>query len=118
MSNNFTPSYGSRLMEKPAPKDKLPEHCMDPELAYRMIHDELATQGNPALNMASFVTTVMDDECERLIHENLGVNYIDTEVYRANLDMQNRCISILGDLFNAPNPEKYGVHNVLVRQKR
>lgn len=78
---------------------------MDPTAAYHLIHDELQLQGNPTLNLASFVTTVMDEECNRLISENLGVNYIDTEVYRANLEIQNRCVRILADLFGAPNPE-------------
>jgi hypothetical protein len=68
---------------------------MDPRSAYLLINDELKTQGNPTLNMASFVTTIMDEECGRLISENLGVNYIDTEVYRANLEIQNRCVAIL-----------------------
>ena len=56
--------------------------------------------------MASFVTTIMDDECGRLIGENLGVNYIDTEVYRANLEIQNRCVAILNDLCGAADPKK------------
>ncbi len=101
-----TPLYGSRFMRDGLPKDKLPTEPMDPKAAYTLIHDELLTQGNPSLNLASFVTTVMDKECEQLIHENLGVNYIDTEVYRTNLDMQNRCVSMLLDLYNAPEPSK------------
>ena len=108
MSNdheNVTPTFGSRFMNEPIPKYKLPEKSMDPKTAYHLIHDELQTQGNPTLNMASFVTTVMDEECDKLISENLGVNYIDTEVYRANLEIQNRCVAILSDLYHG-NPEK------------
>lgn len=101
-----SPLFGSRYMTEPIPKDKIPETGMDPKTAYQLIHDELQTQGNPAMNMASFVTTVMDEECDRLIQENLGVNYIDTEVYRANLEIQNRCVKMLGDLYNAPDPDK------------
>src|SRR5260370_28585431 len=88
------------------PSKKLPHQSMDARSAYHLIHDELQTQGNPTLNMASFVTTIMDEECDRLISENLGVNYIDTEVYRANLEIQNRCVAILNDLCNAPDPAK------------
>tara|TARA_B100000745_G_scaffold122880_2_gene79773 strand:- start:144 stop:1496 length:1353 start_codon:yes stop_codon:yes gene_type:complete len=106
MNKDFTPSFGARYMEAPLPTDKLPETGIEPKAAYQLIHEKLATQGNPNLNMASFVTTVMDEECDKLIAENLGVNYIDTEVYRANLDIQNRCVAILGDICNAPNPEK------------
>ncbi len=105
-SDSITPAFGSRYMTDPIPKHRLPENSMDPRAAYHLIHDELQTQGNPTLNMASFVTTVMDEECDRLIAENLGVNYIDTEVYRANLDIQNRCVSIIADLFNAPDLDR------------
>ncbi len=91
--SNVTPTFGSRYMTEPIPKYKIPESGMDPRTAYHLIHDELATQGNPTLNLSSFVTTVMDEECDRLISENLGVNYIDTEVYRANLEIQNRSMN-------------------------
>lgn len=104
--SDVTPTFGSRYVTEPIPKYKLPEKSMDPKAAYHLIHDELQLQGNPTLNLASFVTTVMDEECDKLISENLGVNYIDTEVYRANLEIQNRCVAILADLFNAPEPEK------------
>ena len=106
MTENVTPTFGSRYMTEPIPKRQLPEKGMDPRAAYHLIHDELQTQGNPTLNMASFVTTVMDEECNRLIGENLGVNYIDTEVYRANLEIQERCVAILNDLCGAADTTK------------
>jgi glutamate decarboxylase len=102
----FIPTFGSRYMSEAIPKTKLPKKSMDPRSAYHLIHDELQTQGNPTLNMASFVTTIMDEECDRLISENLGVNYIDTKVYRANMEIHDRCVAILNDLCNAPDPEK------------
>ena len=100
------PTFGLRVMSEPVPKYALPERAMNPDAAYQLIHDELQSQGNPTLNMASFVTTVMDQQAERLIHENLGLNYIDTEVYRGALEIQNRCIKIFGDLFHAPDVQK------------
>ncbi len=106
MSPEYTPLFGSRFMRGGLPKDVLSRDPMDPRAAYQLIHDELQAQGNPTLNMASFVTTVMDEECDRLIHENLGVNYIDTEVYRINLEIQNRCVSMLLNLYNAPDSAK------------
>lgn len=106
MGDTVTPTFGSRFMTEPIPKHSLPENSMNPDAAYHLIHDELQVQGNPTLNMASFVTTVMDEQAERLIRENLGVNYIDTEVYRGALEIQDRCIKILGNLFNAPDSSK------------
>ena len=104
--NKFTPLYGSRFMRDSLPKTKMNQDPMDPKAAYALINSELQTQGNPSMNMASFVTTTMDPECDRLIQENIGVNYIDTEVYRANLEIQNRCVNMILDLYNAPEPSK------------
>ena len=104
--NKNTPVYGSRFMRESLPKDKMSQEAMDPRATYDLITAELQTQGNPSMNMASFVTTTMDAECDQLIHDNIGVNYIDTEVYRANLDIQNRCVNILLDLYNAPDTSK------------
>ena len=104
--NKNTPVYGSRFMRESLPKDKMSREAMDPKAAYDLITAELQTQGNPSMNMASFVTTTMDAECDQLIHDNIGVNYIDTEVYRANLDIQNRCVNMLLELYNAPDVSK------------
>jgi len=102
----LTPTFGSRFFLESLPAKSLPDKGMSPRAAYQLIHDELATQANPILNMASFVTTVMDEECDRLIGENLGVNYIDTEVYRANSEIQQRCVAILNGLCSAPDVDK------------
>ena len=87
-------------------KYEMPEQGVSPKDTCDIIRSELQTQGNPALNMASFVTTIMDKECDEIIHENLGVNYIDTEVYRGNLEVEERCVKILGNLFSAPDINK------------
>ena len=75
-----SPIYGSRFMREEIAKAKLPERGMPAKIACQLIHNELTTQANPTLNMASFVTTVMDDECDKLISENPGINSIDTEI--------------------------------------
>jgi glutamate decarboxylase len=93
-------------MQEALPKSKMNQDPIDPKAAYALINSELQIQGNPSMNLASFVTTVMDPECDQLIHDNIGVNYIDTEVYRSNLEIQNRCVKILLDLYNAPDPDK------------
>lgn len=94
------------LISQSLPKDYFPEKELSPRVAYELIHNELKTQKNPETNMASFVTTDMDDECNRLIIENLGVNYIDTEVYRTVSQIHERCILMLGDLFHAPKKDR------------
>ena len=51
--------YGSRYAAQELPQHEMPEHEMPKEIAYRMIRDDLTLDGNPMLNLASFVTTYM-----------------------------------------------------------
>lgn len=51
--------YGSRFAAECMPRHEMPEKEMPKEIAYRMIKDELSLDGNPMLNLASFVTTYM-----------------------------------------------------------
>ena len=51
--------YGSRFAAEELPTHEMPEREMPKEIAYRMIKDELSLDGNPMLNLASFVTTYM-----------------------------------------------------------
>jgi hypothetical protein len=58
--DTFTTSvYGSRFASEDLPKYEIPEKEMPKEVAYRMIKDDLSLDGNPMLNLASFVTTFM-----------------------------------------------------------
>ncbi len=51
--------YGSRYAAETLPLHEMPEKEMPKEVAYRMIKDDLTLDGNPVLNLASFVTTYM-----------------------------------------------------------
>ncbi|KAI1488866.1 glutamate decarboxylase [Biscogniauxia mediterranea] len=101
--DSFTTSvYGSRFAAEDLPKHEMPESEMPKEIAYRMIKDELSLDGNPMLNLASFVTTYMEEEAEKLMTESFSKNFIDYEEYPQSADIQNRCVSMIGRLFNAP----------------
>ncbi len=101
----LAPTYGSRYVSDPIPKYRLPDESMPPRLAYQIIHDELALDGNPALNLATFVTTWMEPEAQTLMTESLNVNSIDQDEYPQTTEIQNRCVSILADLFHAADAE-------------
>ncbi|KAH8677863.1 glutamate decarboxylase [Xylariales sp. PMI_506] len=99
----FTTSvYGSKYAAEDLPRHEMPEKEMPKEVAYRMIKDELSLDGNPMLNLASFVTTYMEEEAEKLMAESFSKNFIDYEEYPVSADIQNRCVSMIGRLFNAP----------------
>ncbi|KAJ9149761.1 Glutamate decarboxylase [Pleurostoma richardsiae] len=101
--DRFTTSvYGSKFAAADIPKHEMPEEEMPKEVAYRMIKDELSLDGNPMLNLASFVTTYMEEEAEKLMAESFAKNFIDYEEYPQSADIQNRCVSMIGRLFHAP----------------
>jgi glutamate decarboxylase len=52
-----TTTYGRRYFGEPVPKYVMPDDGMPARAAYQLIHDELNLDGNPSLNLASFVTT-------------------------------------------------------------
>ncbi|KAI5056275.1 hypothetical protein GOP47_0028093 [Adiantum capillus-veneris] len=102
LSSTVEPIFGSRYMQSSLPRFTLPEREMSKDTAYQIVHDELLFDGNPRLNLASFVTTWMEPECEKLIMESLNKNYIDFDEYPATVDLQDRCVNMIARLFNAP----------------
>lgn len=98
-----TSIYGSRYVSEPIPKYKIPNEGMPSKAAYQLIHDELNLDGNPNLNLASFVTTWMDSEADMLIAQTNGKNFVDNDEYPQTEIIQNRVINMLARLFNAPN---------------
>jgi glutamate decarboxylase len=43
-----------------------------------------------------------EEEAEKLMAESFSKNFIDYEEYPQSADIQNRCVSMIGRLFNAP----------------
>lgn len=96
-------AYGARYGTTPLPKFKLPSKAssiyaqqnspvqsltlfcpnqgVDADAAYQLIHDELALDGTPVLNLASFVHTWMPSQADKLMQENMTKNLIDQDEY-------------------------------------
>jgi glutamate decarboxylase len=85
-----------------APDNAIPEQAMSPIAAMRLIDQELAVEGIPERNLATFVTTWMEPEARQLIEGNLHRNFIDHAEYPQTFEIQQRCIRMLAELFNAP----------------
>ena len=98
-----TTTYGSRYFCESVPKFEMPEEGMPARAAYQIIHDELNLDGNPSLNLASFVTTWMEFEADQLIQESIAKNYVDNDEYPQTEKIQDRCVNMLAHLFNAPS---------------
>jgi glutamate decarboxylase len=94
--------YGNRFLLEPAPDHKLPKEGMLAVDAMRLIGEELVLDGIPMRNLATFVTTWMEPEAQRVIAENLHRNFIDHAEYPQTAEIEQRCIRMLADLFHAP----------------
>jgi len=95
-------TYSGRYFRESVPKYEIPENGMPSNAAYQLIHDELSIDANPALNLSSFVTTWMEPEAEKLIMENLNVNFIDSDMYPQSQIIHERCVNMIARLFNSP----------------
>ncbi|MFF3943634.1 glutamate decarboxylase [Streptomyces sp. NPDC001902] len=92
-------------MRSAPPKHRLPDGPMVPATAYQLVHDELMLDGNARLNLATFVTTWMEPEAGVLMGECLDKNMIDKDEYPRTAELERRCVSMLADLWHAPDPE-------------
>lgn len=72
---------------------KMPDDSIPKEAAWQIINDELMLDGNPRLNLASFVTTWMEPECDKLIMASINKNYVDMDEYPVTTELQ-ACPSI------------------------
>ena len=97
----ISPAYTCRLDMAPTPSLRLPDEAMDPDNAYRFIHDELMLDGSSRLNLATFVTTWMDPQAEKLMAETFDKNMIDKDEYPATAAIEQRCVCMVADLFHA-----------------
>ncbi|KAJ8433304.1 hypothetical protein Cgig2_012872 [Carnegiea gigantea] len=88
-------TFASRYVRTCLPRFHMPEKSIPKEAAYQIISDELMLDGNPRLNLASFVTTWMEPECDKLIMDSINKNYVDMDEY------PNRCVNMIARLFNA-----------------
>lgn len=94
--------FASRYAQAELPRFEIPTQETPKDVAYQIISDELMLDGNPRLNLASFVTTWMEPECDKLIMAALNKNYIDMDEYPITTELQDRCVNMVARLFNAP----------------
>lgn len=101
-----SPIYAGRSFSHQVPKYRLPERGMSADAAYQLVHDELNLDGNPALNLASFVTSWMEPQADRLASETLAKNLIDQDEYPQTQAVHERVVSMIGRLLHAPAGEQ------------
>jgi glutamate decarboxylase len=94
----------TRAGEERVPRDRLPEREMLPDTAYQVIHDELLLDGRARQNLATFVTTWMEPQAQRLYAESADKNMIDKDEYPMTAAIEERCVHIIAGLWHCPEP--------------
>jgi len=84
----------------------MPEQSIPKEAAYQIINDELMLDGNPRLNLASFVTTWMEPECDKLIQASVNKNYVDMDEYPVTTELQARRLPLFRSVDRPSAPHR------------
>ncbi len=87
------------------PRNRLGERPMLPQTAYQVVMDEVMLDGNARFNLATFVTTWMDEEADRLYAATAEKNMVDKDEYPQTAAIEERCVRMIADLWHAPHAE-------------
>ncbi len=105
--DSTTPLYGSLESDVLLPKDKIGKNSVNPDIAYRLVADEIMHDGNPRYNLATFVQTYMEPNAKQIMIDTIATNAIDKAEYPQTCEIEKRCVKIIADLWNAPKKEQY-----------
>lgn len=97
----LTPTYSRYGLSVKPPECELPNEGMLPETAYTVIRDELILDGNSRVNLATFVSTWMEPEAKKLMTKTFDKNMIDKDEYPQTAEIEQRCVNILANMWNA-----------------
>jgi len=89
-------------------KYQIPSNGLSEKLTYQLLHNDLSLDGNPTLNLASFVNTFSTETAKELAKENIVKNLADADEYPTLMDLTQRNVSILGKLWNRQGEEPVG----------
>lgn len=98
-STEFSSSYDSTQL---IPRFEIPEESSESSLVAKYLREELSLDGNPTLNLASFVNTEIAPTASELVKDNIVKNLADNDEYPSLIEFQTRCINILSNLWHAP----------------
>jgi glutamate decarboxylase len=95
---------GSSFLPHPLPRYQFPSQETNAAAAYQQVHDELLLDGNSRQNLATFCQTWVEPEIRKLMDECIDKNLIDKDEYPQTAEIEARCVRMLADLWNSPDP--------------
>ncbi|MET9490518.1 glutamate decarboxylase [Nocardia sp. NPDC006630] len=98
---DVSPLYSHSLDETVIPRTRLADFSIAPSMAVAIVRDELLLDGREKLNVASFCSTYLEPELALLAAENLTKNIANHDQYPASVEIERRCLAIIGDLWHS-----------------
>ncbi len=98
--------YSSSDLLGKLPKFEFPAVEKDPRHVFAAVRDELMLDGNSRQNLATFCQTWVDEEIRDLMALSIDKNMIDKDEYPQTAEIEERCVHMLADLWNSPEPHK------------
>lgn len=99
-------AFGSKASTESVILEKLNLEPVVPRVAYRLVKDQLIDEGNARQNMATFCQTYMEPEAQQLMSETFDKNAIDKSEYPSTAAIEQSCVQIIANLWNAPDPKQ------------
>ncbi|SKA30635.1 glutamate decarboxylase [Enhydrobacter aerosaccus] len=96
--------FASTDLSTPLPKKHFPRHERDPGRIYQAVRDELLLDGNSRQNLATFCQTWIEPEVHRLLDDCIDKNMVDKDEYPQTAEIENRCVHMIANLWNSPDP--------------
>jgi glutamate decarboxylase len=103
-SSHHDEIFASEDLATALPKKHFPRHERDPGRIYQAVRDELLLDGNSRQNLATFCQTWIEPEVHRLLDDCIDKNMIDKDEYPQTAEIENRCVHMLANLWNSPDP--------------
>lgn len=101
--NGHQDLYAAHAMRVSVPKYRIPQEGLRPDVAFHIVNDELMLDGNARQNLATFCQTWFDDEIHKLMDLSIDKNMIDKDEYPATAELEDRCVHIIANMWNAPS---------------
>ncbi|BCP55550.1 glutamate decarboxylase [Kaistia sp. 32K] len=96
--------YASEDLSLRLPKSGFPLLEREPRHVFAAVRDELMLDGNSRQNLATFCQTWVDDEIRDLMALSIDKNMIDKDEYPQTAEIEARCVAMIADLWNSPDP--------------
>jgi glutamate decarboxylase len=97
--------YSSGDLSGRLPRTGFPRTQRDPRHVFASVRDELMLDGNSRQNLATFCQTWVDEEIHDLMALSVDKNMIDKDEYPQTAEIEERCVRMLADLWNAPDAQ-------------